>query len=173
MSLLREIQDATTAPGFKLADVLRKAKILAARLDHQAFKEWIERELNGYKSIDELPEYRTLRGIPSYGDFFGPFNSGVRNAPIPMSAIPEDFRDPISTVHLYQGVEALDSLLKSAEGIIIRMPWVADAVTYIQPRVYEHMHCATAWRMVPVSAIAAITDTIKTRILDFALEIET
>ncbi|NET57622.1 MAG: hypothetical protein F6K47_16110 [Symploca sp. SIO2E6] len=46
MSLLRKVQEATIAPNFRLADVLRMAKILSKRLAHQPLNDWIEKELN-------------------------------------------------------------------------------------------------------------------------------
>ena len=50
MTLLREIQnDADTS----VAVVLRKCKILAARLRHEPFKVWVENELNGYAKDDK------------------------------------------------------------------------------------------------------------------------
>ena len=63
MSLLREIQEATTNPNYRLADVLRLSKILAARLSHQELRNWVEKELNGYKSSDVIPQYRILKNL--------------------------------------------------------------------------------------------------------------
>lgn len=78
MSLLRRIQDATFAPNVKLANILRMSKILAARLDRQGFKEWIEQELDGYKDRKQLPGYRILRNMSCHGNFYGSFGSGYK-----------------------------------------------------------------------------------------------
>src|SRR5258706_7481712 len=67
MSLLREIQDAATDQSTNTATLLRKCKILAVRLGNEEFKQWIDNELNGYKTIEELPEYRIIE-TGSYGD---------------------------------------------------------------------------------------------------------
>jgi hypothetical protein len=60
MSLLREIQEAAIDAKLPLATLLRKCKVLGARLGNGDFKEWVENELNGYTSTDDLPEYRVL-----------------------------------------------------------------------------------------------------------------
>ncbi len=48
MSLLREIQNAAVDETVSLAVLLRKCKILAARLGNIEFKTWVDKELNGY-----------------------------------------------------------------------------------------------------------------------------
>ena len=93
MSLLRQIQDATVDPKYQLADILRMCKILAARLGHNDFKKWIEQELNGYENLEQLPDYRILRNLGCRGNFFGSFGAGIKNAPIPTTYLPEDFKE--------------------------------------------------------------------------------
>jgi AbiTii len=51
MTLLREIQAAATDSKTDIATVLRKAKILAARLQNLEFRSWVDQELNGYEGI--------------------------------------------------------------------------------------------------------------------------
>ncbi|MFN4056521.1 MAG: hypothetical protein ACK4GU_16890, partial [Alishewanella aestuarii] len=70
MSLLREIQSAAIDSHTDLASLLRKCKVLAARLGSNDFKAWVDNELSGYKSVDGLPEYRILN-VNSKGHFAG------------------------------------------------------------------------------------------------------
>ena len=74
MSLLREIQDAAVNSEVELATLLRKCKVLAARLGNGEFKSWVDNELDGYKSPDGLPDYRVLT-VNSKGHFAGAFGS--------------------------------------------------------------------------------------------------
>lgn len=46
-------------PNSDIASLLKKRKILAFRLGNEEFKTWIDNELNGYKSANELPEYHS------------------------------------------------------------------------------------------------------------------
>jgi hypothetical protein len=63
MTLLREIQLAATDGSTDISTVLRKVKILAARLHNVEFIEWVNRELNGYTGVEvaDLPPYRIIR----------------------------------------------------------------------------------------------------------------
>ena len=49
MSLLREIQEAAIDGSIDLPTLLRKCKVLAARLGNDDFTDWVDAELNGYK----------------------------------------------------------------------------------------------------------------------------
>jgi hypothetical protein len=173
MSLLRDIQEAITNPSFRLSDILRKAKVLAFRLDHQEFKDWVNRELNGYKSNDNMPEYRILREIDSYGHFIRRDGAQFVNAPIPSLSLSEEYRELMRTIYISQGVEAIEtSIQQSKNNLVLHMPWSPDAIAIIQPKTYRYMNCVSAWQAVCVSSFVEILDTVKTRILDFVLEIE-
>ena len=60
MSLLKEIQDLAVEPSVELSTLLRKCKILAARLGNPEFKVWVEFELNGYPDELTIPSYRVF-----------------------------------------------------------------------------------------------------------------
>ena len=60
-----------------------KCKVLAAKLGNAEFETWVDNELNGYKSDDNLPQYRTF-GVHSKGNFLGSFGHQLSNADIPL-----------------------------------------------------------------------------------------
>src|SRR5262245_59228575 len=107
MSLLREIQAAVMDSTTPLPAVLRKCMILAARLGHAPFKEWVEAELNGYAKNAELPAYRRARGISSIGSFGGPMGASMSNVPLPLAQIPADIRERYSSAEFREGVAQL------------------------------------------------------------------
>ncbi|MEM7061737.1 MAG: hypothetical protein AAF572_01030 [Cyanobacteria bacterium P01_B01_bin.77] len=175
MSLLRRIQDATVDPRFQSADILRMCKILAARLDHSAFKEWINQELNGYLEDGNLPDYRIFKDLGCRGDFFGPFDSGLKNAPIPPISLPEELREAVSTEYVLQSVSSLENTVSQANQnntSILRAMWAADAVALFGRDIYKDMVCGQAWTDIPTASFVAVLDTVKSRILDFVIEIE-
>jgi hypothetical protein len=174
MILLHEIRDLATDSSARLSDVLRKAKVLAARLGNQAFKQWVDRELNGYKPNDELPPYRKIR-VASYGNFSGPFDSGLSGAPIPTGCLPEKFREFSTTMQLVDAVSYYEDLVSTSVADAkneIRASWPADLIGLVGGQIYVDMNCISAWRSVPRGAIVALVDTVRNRILDFVLEME-
>src|SRR5262249_43513685 len=148
MTLLREIQELATSSTAKVSDVLRKAKILAARLGHADFKQWVEHELNGYPSKEGLPKYRIVH-TESFGHFSGPFGSGLKNAPIPLGCIPEAFRDIVSQVRMKDGVSYFEHLLdgRTQKGLF-RCDWNADMTAAVGGGIYQDMNCIHAWQLV-------------------------
>ena len=171
MSLLREIQDAAIDSNVNLAAVLRKCKLLAARLGNPEFKQWVENELSGYPSVDDLPDYRVLQ-VNSKGHFSGPFQSGLRNADIPLSCIDKKFHRNLKVSYLNQPIAAMESLVTDASGGTLQEPWNPDLVAYVGQNIYQGMNCMQAWKVIPVSSIIAALDAVRNRILNFVLEIE-
>jgi hypothetical protein len=170
MSLLREIQDAAIDSKIELATLLRKCKVLAARLGNEQFKEWVEQELNGYKS-DHVPDYRKLHHVNSKGYFLGPFGSGLKNAPIPLTSISKDFRTGLDVCYLNQPVAELESLVRNAEGSL-QQPWNPDLIKYAAQEIYEDMNCVQAWKEISKESFIATLDAVRNKILSFVLEIE-
>lgn len=171
MSLLREIQTAAIDSNQDLASLLRKCKVLAARLGSSEFKEWVERELSGYKSVEDLPDYRIFH-VNSKGNFSGAFGSGMKNADIPMVCIPEEFREVISTSYMAEPVASIEALVKNNDSGAVQEPWNPDFVVLVGRKIYQHMNCMQAWKVVPVNGLVATLDEIRNRILNFVLEIE-
>ena len=89
MSLLDEIQKAALDGNTDLGTLLRKCKVLGAHLGSKPLEDWLVWESNGYPPGALVPAYRTW---PLYvkGHFSGPFGSGLRNAPIPMTLLPKE-----------------------------------------------------------------------------------
>ncbi|MGK7931659.1 MAG: hypothetical protein AB4041_09520 [Microcystaceae cyanobacterium] len=172
MSLLRRIQDATIDPAYQLSDVLRMCKILAARLDYPDFKDWIENELNGYDGMENLPNYRVIKSLNCFGNFIG-FNARLSNVQIPLSILPENFR--ATTIYMVYSissmVDCIDSVRLNRQHSLY-YPWPTEMRDYLHDRAYPNMECSGAWTVITTSHLAAIIDTVKSKILDFVLEIE-
>ena len=72
-SLVIELQQEAINPEAKVSDLLRKALVVAAKLNVGEFRQWIEQELHGYKGdADSIPKYRHIKGElkathPMYG----------------------------------------------------------------------------------------------------------
>lgn len=172
MTLLKQIQDAAVDSAIRVADLLRRCKILAARLHYDDFSNWVDMELQGYPSRDALPVYRVLRA-QSFGHFSGPFGSGLRNAIIPPMAIPEEYREMVHTAYILDSVGSLQESISQSDGGNLHSNWPPDLVAHLGDGIYQDMVCMSAWRLIPRGAIVGILDSVRTRVLNFALAIET
>jgi hypothetical protein len=98
MSLLEDIQSAAVDSNSDLGTILRKCKLLAARLGSKTLENWLIYESNGYPLDVEVPDYRIWTHEVK-GHFSGPFGSGMRNVPIPLISLPERVRDSYRTIN--------------------------------------------------------------------------
>ena len=169
MSLLREIQDAAVSSDCDVSVLLRKCKILAMRLGNDDFKRWVDQELNGYDAQSELPAYRLLR-VESKGVFSG-FHGLAKNVPVPLSRLPKQFQELMQYSSFRQPISAYNVLVENKQ-LELSEPWPADFVSHFSGEFYENMNCVSAWKVIPYNCLAALIDTVKTRILNFVLEIE-
>jgi len=71
-SLIQQLQSGASDSDFPVSQLLLKAKIVASKLDLQDFLVWIEKELSGYDTGDEVPEYRKVVGkIQGWNPYHG------------------------------------------------------------------------------------------------------
>jgi hypothetical protein len=64
MKLVLELQTEAQKSNVSINDLLRKAYVVAVKLDVKEFSEWILSEQNGYgnRAFGEIPEYREVKG---------------------------------------------------------------------------------------------------------------
>ena len=62
-SLVLDLQNEILNTNCNVIDVLRRAHLIAYKLNLTEFDEWIANELNGYKSNKKAPKYRKVRGV--------------------------------------------------------------------------------------------------------------
>ncbi len=171
MSLLSDIQSDAVDTRQSVSNVLRKCKILAARLGNNEFNAWVEHELNGYKSED-LPEYRIIN-VKSYGHFDGFGGSGLRNAVIPPSTIPKKYRESVTREYLMDPISYYEELMSTKnDDVNFQAQWNADLIAYVGDKIYHGMNCMSAWKMIPRGSIRGLLDTVRNRILSFVIDIE-
>jgi AbiTii len=171
--LIQEIQAEAVDGNSDLSTVLRKCLVLGSRLAHQPLKDWSRWELDGYPESTELPDYRILHGIESFGIFLGAAGSGLRNVPISALKLPEQVRDRYINPPVRQGARAIAEMLNAGNEGAIQWAWPAIACEVFDHEGYRSdLRLMQAWLNVPVAALVGILDTIRNRVLSFVLEIE-
>lgn len=171
MALLQDIVAAATQKECDVPSLLRKTLVLASRLRNDELKNWVSYELNGYPEESLVPDYRKSDVI-SYG-FFADRFVGQATLQVPVSVLPEEFRDKYRRVVLQNPINALIDLLERSkdDGTDITFPWPSAARPYAQK--VSQLQCISVWRALNSSFIAGVIDTVKTRILLLSLDLET
>jgi hypothetical protein len=118
----------------------------------------------------ELPTYR-CHSCRAQGDFVNVAwkATGVE---IPRSAVPlQEAVDQLFNLEMRGGVAEYEDLLATGENAF-QSPWPSEIAPLLSDRVLERMSCLRAWRVVPRNTIAGFLDTVRNRVLNFALELE-
>jgi hypothetical protein len=186
VTLLSDLIDDASGDDVKLAVLLRRVKVLAARLKTGPLANWVEHELAGYNQGVGLPAYRGPFPAQAIGHFVGPFGSEIRNAPIPELSFDESVRstfDPFFILEFRQGVATLEELVHRSEQSGgqegLHFAWPADAVAFAnvlwrrgKVQWYEDHGLLSAKTPIGLAQVAGVLDAVRTRVLDLALAVE-
>jgi AbiTii len=172
INLLEKIKEGATGNTTPISELLRLCLRLAKQLNNEKLASWALSELNGYKSKNEIPDYRVL-GARVLGHFFGPFGSSLKNASIPSYIVEKEHIDFLFNSKLTDPVAELENLASGDSSQPLESHWPADIVAYYQRKqIYKGVTLADAWRSLSKPSLRGVLDTIRTRILEFALNIE-
>jgi hypothetical protein len=165
MSLLREIQNDIARADGNVAALLRKCKILAARLGSREFAEWVKWEIQGYPDSQPIPEYRKL-AVTYYASFR---NSAwtASDQPIPIYIVPEKYREAFQVQEFHEGIAKAEPLTK--DGATMLRP---ELIPSVQGKIYPQMNCYSVYGRISGGDFLQLISAVKSRILDFVLEIE-
>ncbi len=172
MNLINDIQEAAVDSSVDLSTLLRKCKLLAARIRNDDLAGWVDHELNGYPSADNLPPYRVIK-VQSFGNFYGPFGRAQLGVPIPSVSLPSEYREYATTEYLMEGASSLSASLESnSSNPNIQYTWSPDLIAYVGTNIYKGYTCLSAWKSFSRHNITGILDIVRNRILDFTISIE-
>ena len=108
MGIVIELQREALDESISIESLMRKAYLVARKLNLKDFEEWISQEQNGYKQ--KVPEYRNIVGeIKAWNPYHGWI-------PMVLSA---DIADLISKMPIPTSISAIQDLYTSCKGATI------------------------------------------------------
>lgn len=168
--LLDDIIELATDDKRSIGVLLRKCVVLAFQLKNEQLKAWANQELNGYPSIENLPKYRILPAAAT-GLFVGPgwarFQQGI-----PSFKLEKQHQECAEKVYIAQSVGTLEDTLKSGSDSDLSFPWNANLVAYYQDKLRSGWQLHSVQQIVPKSVFAGLLGTVRTRVLNMALELQ-
>ena len=170
-TLLHQIQDELVSLK-PLSDTLRKALVLAIRLNIPTLSDWIKSELNGYTISGNLPDYRIATcdmrvdyDVQSYAGLYRctnvPLNWEVA------SFYRMEIRDGIKTLEVMA-----QEASKTPSYIISQGASIAEFQIIKEQLAKDRQYLQNANRRTSGNICSQIIDTTKNRLLEFILEIE-
>ena len=160
-AIVPELIDMASDPAIATTDLLRRALVVARRLRVPDLIDWINSELNGFTS-GELPEYRLLRG-ESVAE--NPYH-GI----IPFF-VPPEIADLMAQFPVRQSIPELIHLLGSEHGIFHHYPASIEQNLMNMMRQGSGVAMRPALKFSTVQ-IQGVIETVRSRILDWALDLE-
>jgi len=168
--LLDDIIDLATDNKQSITVLLRKCLILASQLKSERLKEWANKELNGYPSVEDIPPYR-IKNARAKGSFSGPAGMFIQHRNIPSVLLEEKHRRWAETVYLGQAISAYEDAIK-LKGDRVSIPWDNNLILHYQGEFIDDFALVSAWQEVAKSGLVELLDTIRNRILNLALELK-
>lgn len=159
--IVLDLQQEALSGNGDILSLLRKAYLIARKLDLNDFKEWVNSELNGYNKSKEVPQYRKLQGSVVA---FNPYRGWI---PVMFETHEEDFssydaRDSIANL--------LDVYNKSGnKSVIVDFPNKLNA--YLNE--YGSAPFQTKYRLeISSNQLFNIMESVRTSILEWSITLE-
>ncbi len=113
-SLLDQIEADVLDNRAPLADALRKIVILGGQAGSLELREWASKELRGYQSDDDLPDYRKVGAPLKVNGINGRFH--FTGQTISSSVLPDFAREAVNeTLHLTKPIGEIEEMFRQAE----------------------------------------------------------
>ncbi|MDD4402842.1 MAG: hypothetical protein PHI24_13585 [Desulfitobacteriaceae bacterium] len=161
-SIIRDLASGDTS----VEVALNRLYVIAHDLENQSLISWIEKELNGYKKDDSLPDYRIIKGLFIRGSGInGAYK--VTNQPIPITYFPEEFRDEIVTTKIYDGIKAFDKYITEKQSFGRDLTFSAGYIAQTTGIQYVSIE-----GIINKSEIINILSTVKTKVLKSLISLE-
>lgn len=162
-SIIQQLQIEAAEKNSSVVELLRKAKIAASKLELGDFLDWVEKELNGYKGTDFIPDYREIHGDPRG---WNPYHGWV---PLMFTEDPKT-QDLVSKRKVIQSIGTLEELVSNKNSSDnLQMPFSSEANQQISQAVGFTTRFTL---MVSSSSIISILDTVRNIILDWSIKLE-
>lgn len=151
-----------------LEQSLNRLYILALDVKNAVLAEWAEKELNGYNTTDELPDYRKTVGLMlKYTGINGGFQ--VTNQPLQPSFISKEHRDKLENIELFDGIRYLSELASADRPAERDISFLAGDVLQVTS---GQVQCISIKQIVPQPVYQKACAEVKHRMLQALVELE-
>lgn len=166
--IIQDIVDSNVS----LNDTMLKLQVLASKLDNSQLREWVAKELNGYKKISELPDYRLIKGV-AFGKLVQDRGFGGalfhNNIKLPTESLESEFCKELETISILASVSELEHMKNGdadyAESISV------GYFGMINKCLANGWRVESAWKPITKPSIEKVLNSIKSSLLNFLLEL--
>jgi len=161
MSMVLDLQKHIISNEKTPTELLREALLISHKLKLDDFKNWIDNELKGYSSDDNISNYRILAGTLK---FWNPYNGWI-----PAQYTNKKLEDFFSNLFIYQSIAELENLIQTSEDGTLNYPLSGSQskelmkifTTDLEPTIF-----------LSLTQIVGIIEKVKTTLLEWTIELE-
>ena len=154
-----------------LSKVLLKMQVIVDGLNNSKLKQWLDYELNGYPSKNDIPGYRQVP-CDLHVDASGPMGLLIKNHNLPTDIITEEIvRKNLSYIKFTQPVIELETFSKESNDKIISIEVPGFDFPYIQTYLEAHLNLLDARQVTSPASIQGIIAKFKSMLLQIILDL--
>ncbi|TCC98505.1 AbiTii domain-containing protein [Pedobacter hiemivivus] len=165
--IINELMDYEKA----ISGPLLKTKVLASRIGNNNLMAWVDGELSGYAEDAQLPDYRESKGDPQGNYVNG--HMQYSNSSIPIAHLKEDVAKGLTKIVMRDSISSIENLI-GKKGL--KMSVNAQTKLYLEQTIQDlgnpYFQILNVHLQIPATFLTDILSNVRSKLLDFMLEIE-
>lgn len=170
MIKIDEIINALTSGSSGLTDALLKTKVLLYKIGKKDLAFWVDHELKGYSSTDELPSYRIApcRVLINANNLVHHY----KGFELSLMHLPDDEYDSIRQSLIKLSISQIEQLISESHGGHYFSETIPVAFArHYAPEVDSSYHITKIYKQIALHNLTSIINQVRARLLDFMLEL--
>jgi len=160
--IVLQLQKQALDGNIRVTDLLRKALVVAKKLNISEFEKWVSLELNGYENSLEVPEYRQVIGQPKA---WNPYHGWQ-----PIYCNENNIAESLSKRGCTQCIAEVENLVRNTDdNASLQMPYSTQQASVICKLIGDLTEVTL---MVSITAMIRILDAVRNIILEWAMKLE-
>lgn len=153
-----ELQKDIINNQLDIISMLRKAHLIASKLELNDFKNWIDSELNGYSNYSSIPEYRSIIGeIKVRNPYYG----------LMPVVLPSNLEKKLNVRKIFNPMSEILSLSKDNKTIKMALPTELEEIICANMEITLHCYFVFGSHY-----LTSIIDSVKTTLLEWCIKLE-
>ena len=168
--LLDEIIELLGDEKHSLTTAMLKTKILLHQIGKKELVEWVNNELNGYPQGNDVPNYRMLNShvTGNVANMAARYSS----LPIPVGHLTENQQNMLQKFRMWQSLSVLETLVRDSKNGKLRRPIPMEFNGLLGQQFENGFNVESAWCEIQTHEIKGIFAQVRSRLLDFLLELK-
>ncbi len=164
--MIKELIKNLTHDEISLNQALTRAKLIAYEINNEDFKNWINKELNGYSKDDKLPDYRIIpcdifAVLEAYGN--------RKTTRLDLTEIDKNLNGQLYNMKAQQSISNLEDLKDSSKAYGFED--LPIKIVQLVREMYNNKFIVAVRRRIGISQAAHIVNLTKQKLIDTLLEL--